>query len=399
MMVPGSELTGPVQTLIIELVAVCIVALVMVVLIIIHQIRNISKSIDRVKRFAGSLAEGDFTVEPINMKTRDELGIMGDSLNEMYTSNRGVISGISDQAVEIDEASRSLKNAAAELSQKFDEIQSFMVQVNEAMVNTSSATQQVNASTEEVLSNVNLLANETNESSALAQEIRGRASKIRTSSQEAFDSATKLGHSFENNLHQSIENAKVVSSIGQLADVISEIAEQINLLSLNASIEAARAGEAGRGFAVVAAEIGSLAGNTSEAVKKIQDTVNDVQKAFAALTEDAKEMLGFLVDTVTPDYQNFVQVAEQYGMDAEAIENSSANISHMSESIKNIMQEVTDAIQNIAEATHSTSDISGEIMREIDQVSTNVTSVSEMSETQQEIAIGLNRVVGQFTLK
>ena len=71
----------------------------------------------------------------------------------------------------------------------------------------------------------------------------------------------------EDNLNKSIENAKVVAMIGTMAEAISSIAEQVNLLSLNASIEAARAGEQGRGFAVVASEIGSLANETSDTVK------------------------------------------------------------------------------------------------------------------------------------
>lgn len=399
MQIPQSELTKPVNNLIIQLILICIIAVAVVIVVISRQIRSISKNIARVKTFAGSLAGGDFTVDPLTVKTRDELGVMGDSLNEMYSSNRGVITNISEHAEEIGDASTRLKNAAEDLSEKFEEIQRFMVQVNDAMVNTSSATQQVNASTEEVLSNVNLLANETQESTDLALEIRRRAGEIRKNSQISFQSATELGQQFEANLNQSIENAKVVSSIGKLADVISEIAEQINLLALNASIEAARAGDAGRGFAVVASEIGSLAGNTTEAVSKIQETVSEVQKAFGSLTSDAQGMLGFLVDTVTPDYSSFVEVAEQYGRDAEAIEESASNISNMSDSIKTIMQEVTDAIQDIAEATHSTSEVSGEIMAEIEAVGDSIGNVSEMSEKQQGIASDLNSVVGKFTLK
>ena len=96
-----------------------------------------------------------------------------------------------------------------------------------------------------------------------------------------------------------------------MANVISEIADQINLLSLNASIEAARAGEAGKGFAVVASEIGSLATSTAEAVGQIQNTISQVQNAFDSLTKDAQNMLGFVVNDVTPDYSNFVEVAKK----------------------------------------------------------------------------------------
>ena len=153
-----------------------------------------------------------------------------------------------------------------------------------------TAAEEVNASTEEVLSNVNLLTEETQNSTAMAQEIRGRAKEVGETSRKSFESASTLAKQFEERLAESIENAKVVSSIEEMANVISEIAEQINLLSLNASIEAARAGEAGKGFAVVASEIGSLATSTAEAVGQIQNTISQVQNAFDSLTKDAQNM-------------------------------------------------------------------------------------------------------------
>lgn len=203
---------------------------------------------------------------------------------------------------------------------------------------------------------------------------------------------------FEKRLQISIENSAVVESIGELADVISQIAEQINLLSLNASIEAARAGEAGRGFDVVATEIGSLAGNTAEAVDQIQNTIADVKHAFTGLAKDAQDMLGFVQNTVAPDYSNFVKVAEQYGNDAQSIDESSDRISNMTDAIKNIMQEVTDAIQSIAEATQETTDLSSNIMESINMLSGNVNDISEMSDEQEVIVRDLNEVVGRFTL-
>ena len=97
------------------------------------------------------------------------------------------------------------------------------------------------------------------------------------------------GNAYSERLQLSIENAKVVESIGEMANVISGIAEQINLLSLNASIEAARAGDAGRGFAVVATEIGKLAGSTSQAVEEIQSTITEVKSAFNGLANDIQD--------------------------------------------------------------------------------------------------------------
>lgn len=396
---PNSELTQPIMQLLAKLFGICIVALIVVALVIIFSVNSISKGLNRVKAFAGSLAEGDFTVDPIQVKTQDELGVMGGSLNAMYDSNKDVISNIAEHATDIDEASTKLRSATTELSENFAEIKKNIEEVNNAMMTTSAATEEVNASTEEVLSNVNLLTEETQNSTAMAQEIRGRAKEVGETSRKSFESASILAKQFEERLAESIENAKVVSSIEEMANVISEIAEQINLLSLNASIEAARAGEAGKGFAVVASEIGSLATSTAEAVGQIQNTISQVQNAFDSLTKDAQNMLGFVVNDVTPDYSNFVEVAKQYGEDAASIERTAENISNMSDNIKQIMQEVTAAVQSIAEATQDTTEVSGNMTEKVVVVADHVDNVSEMAEKEDVIARELTGVVSRFKLE
>ena len=396
---PNSELTQPIMQLLAKLFGICIVALIVVALVIIFSVNSISKGLNRVKAFAGSLAEGDFTVDPIQVKTQDELGVMGGSLNAMYDSNKDVISNIAEHATDIDEASTKLRSATTELSENFAEIKKNIEEVNNAMMTTSAATEEVNASTEEVLSNVNLLTEETQNSTAMAQEIRGRAKEVGETSRKSFESASTLAKQFEERLAESIENAKVVSSIEEMANVISEIAEQINLLSLNASIEAARAGEAGKGFAVVASEIGSLATSTAEAVGQIQNTISQVQNAFDSLTKDAQNMLGFVVNDVTPEYSNFVEVAKQYGEDAASIERTAENISNMSDNIKQIMQEVTAAVQSIAEATQDTTEVSGNMTEKVVVVADHVDNVSEMAEKEDVIARELTGVVSRFKLE
>ena len=396
---PNTELTQPIMQLLAKLFGICIVALIVVALVIIFSVNSISKGLNRVKAFAGSLAEGDFTVDPIQVKTQDELGVMGGSLNAMYDSNKDVISNIAEHATDIDEASTKLRSATTELSENFAEIKKNIEEVNNAMMTTSAATEEVNASTEEVLSNVNLLTEETQNSTAMAQEIRGRAKEVGETSRKSFESASTLAKQFEERLAESIENAKVVSSIEEMANVISEIAEQINLLSLNASIEAARAGEAGKGFAVVASEIGSLATSTAEAVGQIQNTISQVQNAFDSLTKDAQNMLGFVVNDVTPDYSNFVEVAKQYGEDAASIERTAENISNMSDNIKQIMQEVTAAVQSIAEATQDTTEVSGNMTEKVVVVADHVDNVSEMAEKEDVIARELTGVVSRFKLE
>lgn len=393
-----AELEAPVKTLSAQLVAIAVIALIVTTATILLQVLSISKSVIDVKKFSGSLAEGDFTVDPLKIKSADEIGQMGTSLNSMYANNKDVITNIKQHAGDVDVSAKKLNDSSKVLAEKFSDIQKFMNQVNEAMLTTSAATEEVNASTEEVLANTNMLAEETVGSRSMAIEIRDRAKEVGDNSRHAYESATSLAVEFEKNLAVCMDNAKVVDDIEILAQAISDIAEQINLLSLNASIEAARAGEAGRGFAVVASEIGKLAVNTSQSVQQIQSTTQDVQSAFKSLAQEADELVKFLQDTVAPDYSNFVGVAEQYGNDAQSIEDTANKLAQMAETIKDIMQEVTSAVQSITEATQDTTELSTNILSAVDDVSYNIDDIATMSQAQDEIAGSLNSVVSKFKL-
>ena len=393
------ELMQPIYQLINRLIAVCIVAIIVAIIIIVIGIGGVAKTIRKVQGFATRLAEGDFTIDSLSIKGRDELAVMSSSLNDMYGNNKGVIQSIADYSIEINEASSTLKTSAEQLKIEFDKIVDVMGDVNSDMMNSSAATEELSASVDQVAQSTDNLNDETKGSLELAIDIQKRAAEIGKSSQEAFDKSQTLQTSFQTKLEDSIAQSKVVESIGEMASVIADIADQITLLSLNASIEAARAGEQGKGFAVVATEIGKLAGQTSDSVGKIQETISGIQEAFEGLATNAKSLLDYVSDTVTPDYKNFVDVAERYGQDAESIKATSEKLSQMTDSIQEIMSEVRDAIQNIAEATQNTAANSGNVMDSVENLSETVIEINGMSDKQNDISESLTKVVSQFRLK
>ncbi|MCR5671371.1 MAG: methyl-accepting chemotaxis protein [Butyrivibrio sp.] len=393
------ELDASVNSLITQLFIICIAALLIGAVIIWLFVFSISRSINRVKEFAGILAKGDFTVDKIRNRRGDELGQMSESLNNMFENNRDVISKISNGSVQVSETSTGLATMASELSGQFSSIQSNISGVNDAMMSSGAATQQVNASVEEVNASVHQLAAETEKTSTEAADIKNRARDIERQSRHAYDNAISIAEQREQDLIEANEKAKIVDQIGTLADTISEIADQINLLSLNASIEAARAGDAGKGFAVVASEINKLASSTSEAVEKIRDTVDGVQEAFGTLSGSSGELLQFIRETVTPDYDNFINVAKQYGDDAGAFGDSSESIAQMVENIRVSMEEVSKAVQNIAESTQDTADLSSKVNDSVMAAADVVSSVNDMSNKQEAIAGTLGEIVGKFKLR
>ena len=393
------EIEAPTKNATRVLIIIMIIALIISAVIITIFVMSIAKSINSVKQFANVLASGDFTVDKIISKRSDELGQMSESLNNMFESNKDVISKISDGSVRVSETSTGLSNMATELSGQFNSIQSNISGVNDAMMSSGAATEEVNASVEEVNASVHQLAAEAEKSNEDASDIKKKAREIEQQSRVAYDNAINIAEQREADLADANEKAKVVDQIGTLADTIAEIADQINLLSLNASIEAARAGDAGKGFAVVASEINKLASSTSEAVEQIRETIDGVQEAFGTLSNSSGELLSFIKETVTPDYDKFVNMAKQYGDDAGSFGDSSEKIAGMVENIRAAMEEVSKAIQNIAESTQDTADLSSRVNDSVMAAADVVSNVNDMSNKQEEIAGTLEEIVGKFKLK
>ncbi|MBR4668905.1 MAG: methyl-accepting chemotaxis protein [Butyrivibrio sp.] len=394
----ATEMDETVNSLLKLLITICIVALIIGAVIIWIFVMSISKSINNVKQFASVLASGDFTIDKIKNNRGDELGQMSESLNDMFENNKDVIKKISDGSVKVSETSTGLASMASELSNQFTSIQGNISGVNDAMMSSGAATEEVNASVEEVNASVHQLAAETEKTSAEATDIKARARDIERESKQAYDYAINIAEQREADLIEANEKAKVVDQIGTLADTIAEIADQINLLSLNASIEAARAGDAGKGFAVVASEINKLASSTSEAVEQIRETIDGVQEAFGTLSSSSGELLGFIKETVTPDYDKFVSLAKQYGDDAGSFGDSSENIAQMVENIRASMEEVSKAIQNIAESTQDTADLSSQVNDSVMVAADVVSNVNEMTTKQEAVAGTLEEIVGRFKL-
>lgn len=396
---PQEELDAPILSLNKKLLSVSAAALILCIFAVLIQVRVIVSNLGKVKKFAGCLAEGDFTVNPLKARKKDELGQMSRSLNEMFESNKSVIKNISHHAAGINDASVTLNAVSIELLGQFEKIQKYMSEVDRAMVSSSAATEQVSASMSEVSHSVSTLAEEAEKSSRRSGEIMERATEIEKSSQLAYENAISISGQRENDLKFAVENAKVVEKIGTMAGLISNTASQINLLSLNASIEAARAGAQGKGFAVVAGEIGKLAKDTSEIVDEIEATISEVQKAFAMMTSGTELMLLFLKETVTPDYKNFVDVGKQYGQDAVMIEKISGKIAEMSGNMEQIMREVKDAVQDVAESVQSTSGNSNMVLNSVQTAFTAIEDMSKMSSEQKNIAEELKEVVSGFKLE
>ena len=272
------------RTIMIIVGIVCIIVLCILVErmtnVVVKPVKNMTKAITQ-------MASGDFTVS-VNVKGNDEIAVMGQSIQKFIQAMRQMISQIGDVSVRLKEQAVSSKNVSGEMNTAADIQSKSMHELNDTV-------DQLSVSVNEIAENVTQLA-------GVATETKNDGDSVDIKMRETVEVSEKgrmdMEHVSEalNNIELSIRSLeeavnKVGSASKEIVDIIKligDIADETNLLSLNASIEAARAEEAGRGFAVVASEIGSLAKNSTESVEHITQLITEINK----LVEDAVSQAG-----------------------------------------------------------------------------------------------------------
>lgn len=397
--IPQSQINEPLRVLLFKLTTISVIAMIISIFVIINLVKYVTNNIKRVNEFALSISNGDFTTKELEIKSSDELGQMSKNLNKMLIDNKDIIKNIAEGSEMIENSSEILKDTTVKLNQSYNYVGESVKRINEEMMNTSAATEELNASVEEVNSSINLLVEETDNSHNISYDMKARVDEIEKKTIESYDKAVNLTKVHEEELLKSIEDAKVVSDIGKLAEVISSIAEQINLLSLNASIEAVRAGENGKGFAVVAEEVGKLANETSDTVKGIIQVIDSVKSAFNNLTNNSKNIIEFINNTVTEDYKSFVSATKEYGKNANEIEGMSDRIAEMASNIENILKEIGKTVESVAESSQTTASNSGTIVNDMDIVTEMLNEISNMVNEEKSISDNLSSIVSKFKIK
>ena len=207
--------------------------------------------------------------------------------------------------------------AGEELCATTDEITGRMQTINEAAEDVLVRNEEnqyninnISDTMKRVDTSIQELAENAKTQSQNAERCKQKALTAQKSAKSAIDESREICDVQREKMERSIEEAKVVNEIREMAEVIAGISDQTNLLALNASIEAARAGEQGRGFAVVADEVGKLAEESTKSVAAIQETIEKVQKAFEGLKDNSQELLEFIDEKIQPQVDGYLQLSE-----------------------------------------------------------------------------------------
>jgi len=356
-----------------------------------------SIQIKKVLTVAQALGDSDLS-KTVDMDNKSEIGVLAKAINKAVINLKTLIAEISEGATDISATSEELSATTEEISAKMDIVNESVRQVSMGAEQLSATTQEINATTENIAENVADVTVRTNKGNKIAMDIEVKTKQVKESADNSFSAAKIIYAEKQESILKAIAEGKVVSEIRIMADEIGEIASQTNLLALNAAIEAARAGEHGKGFAVVADEVKKLAEDSSSTVQRIQGVTLKVQQAFQNLSSNAQDVLTFIDNKVTPDYEQFVNVGKQYGEDAVIFNNMSSDIGASMNIVNETVTEIKKAIENVSATAEESVASSEEILASVNESVMAIQEITKASQSQAVLAEKLNGMVQKFKL-
>jgi len=345
---------------------------ILVLCVLIERVTHVViRPVKEMTRVITSMASGDFTVS-MKVKGNDEIAVMGRSVEHFIASMKEMIRQMGHVSDRLEKQAGSSKNVSGEMNSAAN-IQS------QSMTELNVTVDQLSVSVNEIAQNATQLAGvvaDTKEDSDKVEDKMRTTVEVSEKGKADMESVGNALHNIEISIH-NLEEAvdKVGTASGEIVDIIKligDIAEETNLLSLNASIEAARAGEAGRGFAVVASQIGVLAKNSADSVAHITSLINEINglvddavkqgRSSASDIESSADLIHTAVDTFDQIFQNIQET------------------SHLIEGVVEKINQVDQVATNVAAISEEQAASSDEILATSESMLQQAKSISKNSE-------------------
>lgn len=374
-----------------------------------------------VVAFVASLFFATLVTGPIKRVTK----VIGQCATLDFTSQNELKKGIKrkDEIGDISRAMETLRQALIEMVEKMSTVSGDLVldadnlgevvgvleDHSEKNSNTASALSDLMKCNQESakqidmnVSGINDNVREINEQAQRGVEIVSKviedAVAMKTSTEIASSKTTEMYQILRKESEEIMERSKEIDKINKLTTGIVEIAEQTELLALNASIEAARAGEQGKGFAVVASEISNLAQQSNGLAASIMDTTEHVRSVTGEALRCLEKTVEFLEGTIMSDYEHFLEISGVYLHNSKEIEADMMRISGSVDLLHAMTEEIKTGVDEIAESINDSTEGISDVENQAKHLLEMVSKVYELSDQTKSSSEDLSQVVEQFVI-
>lgn len=379
-------------TTILLIVVSCIVAIIIAT----FYSRSLSEVIKKISKGLTKAAQGDLTTT-IEVKRKDEFGILSQNVNSMLANMKGLITKTAAVGAEVRESTSVVYSSSEEMKESMQEISTAVEEIEQGMAEQSACANACLDQMNVLASKINEVSESTNKISKVEENTKLIMDDNYSAVQDLYEKANETSNITGKIVQDMDKLAKQSGSITEIISTIEDIASQSSLLSLNASIEAARAGMAGKGFAVVAEEIRKLADQSLAAaqnVKSIAEGISTQTKETALTVKDAKETVSeqtIALDKTMKGFDGIKEQTDELIKQLEIIKKEIYAIEHVKQDTLTAISEISSVSEQTAAATR---EVSAKTIEQLDHVE----NLNKIIFSLEEKATNLEAELGVFKI-
>ena len=396
---PKEDAEGQITRIILSIVAATVFLMIISVVFLFILIGRITKQLSRSVDTLDTIAKGNLNIE-LNgkaLKRKDEVGMILRSVKSLQEELRHIIATIKEE-------SKQLTDTSLHLSQETDTAEDHMSQVDKAVNEIAEGAGSQAEETQNATENVILMGNMIEDNAQDIEQLNQNAKSIKERGEVALEALKELRATNEKTkasidviYEQTNVTNESAQKIKEATSLITDIAEETNLLSLNASIEAARAGEQGRGFAVVAGQIQKLAEQSNESARQIDSIIVSLlaesDKSVSTM-EEVKGVMEQQSENVENTNAEVTQVLEEVEKAIQAIE----GVAEKTEQINGARNNVIDTVQNLSAIAEENAASSQETSASVAEVVNVITGIADNARDLRTISEHLDESMSVFKL-